>query len=215
MPSARDRSGLEIHGYVGCVFAWRVRLAAVEKGVPYDWIPCDVAEPDPRAHARNPHEHSPLLYHAGLSLLESEVQMAYIDEVFEGRPLAPETPEARAILRLLGLELRGVDVHGEPSRPVARRKLGPVLALLESVLTTGDLGEGRRLSVRSEDDGPRDFLHGALPGMVDFLVWPFLFHSAGRGLIDSKSVPAVTAYLARAAHRPSFAATRPPWAAAP
>jgi len=207
---------VEIHGYVGCAFAWRVRLTAAEKGVSFDWIPCDVETPDPRAAANNPHEHSPLLFHDGYSLLESEVIANYIDEQFPGRPLMPDSPRARATLRLLGIQLRAVDVHTEPSRPEARRKTEPALATLESVLANGGFSEGRQLEATTNlpPGAARPFIHGEAPGIVDLMVWPFLFHSAGRGLISDAAFPLVTAYLRRAATRPSFNDTRPPWAQA-
>ena len=41
----------EIYGYLKDPFAWCVRFAAEEKGIEYQWIPSDVAYPDPRAGA--------------------------------------------------------------------------------------------------------------------------------------------------------------------
>jgi len=36
---------LEIHGKRKCPFAWRVGLAAREKGAPFEWVPYDVTSP--------------------------------------------------------------------------------------------------------------------------------------------------------------------------
>jgi len=220
--ATKSDAAIEIHGYVGCAFAWRVRLVAAEKGLAFDWFPCDVADPAPRALAHNPHEHSPLLYHqgfahGGFSLLESEVIGAYLDETCEGRPLWPSDPQERALLRMLLKKLEAVDVHTEPSRPDARRKTEPALALLESVLSRGELGEGRLLPQVTEGghrNHQRDYVHGADAGFVDFMIWPFLFHSAARGFIGA-SHPAVAAYLARVSRRPSYLLTRTPWAPQP
>ena len=211
------KGGVEIHGYVACAFAWRVRWAAAEKGIPFVWIPCDVPSPDPRAATHNPHEHSPLLFHDGLTLLESEVMLTYFDEApeFEGPPLLPDEPRARAKLRWLATRLKGLDVHTEPSRPEARRKTAPALDTLEGALKESALGEGHFLaSVGPSDVAARAFLHGSRPGFVDFLIAPFLVHSAARGFIDPRTWPAVTAYLLRLAGRPSYPRTRPPWAPA-
>lgn len=187
---------LEIHGYVGCAFAWRVRLAAAEKGVEADWIPCDVEDPDPRAAEHNPDEHSPIIWHRGFSLLESAIILGYFDEAFPGRPLMPESPRARAELRFLSTRLAGLDAHTEPSRPAARKMSGPALARLEDAL------------------GDAPFLHGDEPGIVDVTWWPFLANLAVRGLIDQERTPTVVEYVLRAAARPSFSSTRPPWAMA-
>jgi glutathione S-transferase len=184
---------IEIHGYVTCPFAWRVRLAAAEKGLAADWIPSDVDAPDPRSARHNPEEHSPLLWHGGFSLVESEVIMAYLDEASPARPLMPADARARAELRLLAIRLRAIDVHMERSRPEARKRSAPALAVLEQALAG------------------RAFVHGAEPGHVDLLVWPFLTDLHVRRLADADTYPRVAAYTARALARPSFAATRPPW----
>lgn len=190
-----SRAPVEIHGYVNCPFAWRVRLAAAEKGVPADWIPCDVDDPDPRARTHNPDEHSPLLYDDGFELLESEVMMQYLDERGPGRPLMPMEARHRAELRLLATRLRSLDVHNEPSRPEARRRSHSAIQLLESQLNG------------------HPFLHGQDPGHVDFLIWPFVANLGARGLIDDARARKASAYLRRAAARPSFHDTAPPWAA--
>jgi glutathione S-transferase len=185
---------IEIHGYVTCPFAWRVRLAAAEKGLAAAWIPSDVDAPDPRSARHNPEEHSPLLWHGGFSLVESEVIMAYLDEASPARPLMPADARARAELRLLAIRLRAIDVHMERSRPEARRRSAPALAVLGDAL------------------GEQPFLHGAEPGHVDLLIWPFLADLRVRQLADGSGRERIAAYIARVWQRPSFLATRPPWA---
>ena len=92
---------LEIHGKHDCPFAWRVRLVAREKGVPYEWIAWDVDSPDARAAQRNPEHRSPLLWDAGFALPESLVIAQYIDESTDGRALLPRDLRERARMRLL------------------------------------------------------------------------------------------------------------------
>src|SRR5688572_14479802 len=195
MLAAMSADKVEIHGYLDCPFAWRVRLVAAEKGVTADFLPCDVDEPDPRAAAHNPDEHSPLLYDGGFTLLESEVIMSYLDESRPGRSLLPREARPRAELRLLATRLRSLDVHNERSRPEARRRSTGALGVLEKAL------------------GGRTFLHGEEPGHVDFLIWPFLADLQVRRLIDASDTPAVSAYVTRLRTRTSFVATCTPWAA--
>lgn len=192
-------AAVEIHGYVGCPFAWRVRLAAAEKGIDADFIACDVDDPDPRAAAHNPNEHSPLLWQGGpdggFELRESEIIALYFEEAFDGPPLLPASPRERAELRLLGTRLAGLDVHMEPSRPEARRRS-------QSAVRTLDEALGRR---------PGPFVAGSRPGHVDVMAWPFLANLAVRGLLDPAS-KRVAAYADAVTARPSFAQTAPPWA---
>src|SRR5207244_7614258 len=94
-------SMLEIHGKQECPFAWRVRLAAREKGIAFEWIPHDVGSPDPRASQHNPQQRSPLLWDEGFPLVESLVIAQYIDESREGRALLPGRAKERARMREL------------------------------------------------------------------------------------------------------------------
>jgi glutathione S-transferase len=192
-------SAVEIHGYLTCPFAWRVRLVAAEKGVAAEFFPCDVDEPDARSKAHNPDERSPLLWHAGFVVSESLIIAQYLDEGFPGRPLMPAGAGERATLRMAEVELRGLDVHNETARPEARRRSEAALVALE-----------KRLAGRAT---PSLFLHGAEPGLVDCMVWPFLADIQLRRLLDLARHPQIDAYLDRARARPSFHATRTPWAA--
>ncbi len=142
---------VEIHGYLTCPFAWRVRLAAAEKDVPAEFLPCDVDAPDPRCQQHNPDEHSPLLYHDGLTLTESGIIVTYIDEAFAaaGPALMPEDARGRALLRLLAKQLEPLDVHLERARPEARKRSEGALKRLEADLLAR----------------ATPFLHGARPGL--------------------------------------------------
>src|ERR1700694_4633085 len=92
---------LEIHGKRGCPFAWRVRLAAREKGASFEWVPFDVPSPDARALHHNPERRSPFLWDAGFTLVESIVIAEYIEESCDGTALLPAGPKERAQARLL------------------------------------------------------------------------------------------------------------------
>ena len=75
----------EIHGKQDCPFAWRVRIVAREKGLPFEWIPFDVPRPDPRAEKNNPERKSPKLVEDGFQLTESLVIAEYLDEAYPDR----------------------------------------------------------------------------------------------------------------------------------
>lgn len=195
-PGSSAATTVEIHGYLTCPFVWRVRLAAAEKGVPAEFLPSDVDSPDPRVTAHNPDDHSPLLFHDGLTLRESTVILEYLEEAFTGPALLPGEARARAELRLLAADLGKLDVHHERARPEARKKSEGALAVLEQ-----ELGERT------------PFLHGPAPGFADVMIWPFLADLSLRKLIDTTRFARVEAYLDRARKRASFHDTRAPWAA--
>jgi glutathione S-transferase len=98
----------EVYGYLKDPFAWRVRFAAEEKGIEYQWIPSDVAYPDPRAARNNPTARSPLAVHDNFVLTEAFNIQMYIDEAFSGRPLQPEAPRVRAEVRMFVASLEAL-----------------------------------------------------------------------------------------------------------
>ena len=70
------------------------RMALVEKGVAYDLDP--VAPQAPEQKARHPWGSVPALTHGAARLYESLAICAYVDGAFDGPPLEPEEPLARA-----------------------------------------------------------------------------------------------------------------------
>ena len=190
---------IELHGKVGCPFAWRTRLCAFEKGVAFDYIAFNVPDPDPRAARHNPDRRSPLLVHDDFRLSESSVIAQYIDEAFEGRPLVPRTARERARMRVDSAELGKLETDtraGAVLTPEGRTRLAQGYELLESKLADG-----------------RGWHGGDEPGLSDLLLWPLLIGLQYRvGVPVPEGRERVAAYLARARQRESVLQTRPPWA---
>jgi glutathione S-transferase len=191
MPSA-----IEIHGRAACPFAWRVRLAAAEKGVPFDWIAYDAERPDARA-AHNSDKRSPLLIHGDFRLTESGVIAQYIDEAFPGPALMPSTPAARALARVDIAELQKLEVSSQPPlTPETRTRVSQGYELLDKKLADG-----------------RHWLGGETPNLADLLIWP---HVTGLHVRASLPIPPAleraAAYWQRVSERPSYLSTRCPWA---
>lgn len=184
---------LEIHGRAGCPFAWRARLAAAEKGVPFRYVAYDTDPPDAGAE-RNPDRKSPLLVDGEYSLIESAVIAAYIDEAYPGRPLQPADPKERAQLRLAVAELK-VEVDTRPTASLT----DDVRSKLDHTFTALD----RRLA-----DG-REWLGGAEPSLADIHIWPFLPGIRRLGYEIPASLQRARAYADRAAARPSVVETAP------
>lgn len=189
---------IELHGKVECPYAWRARLAAFEKGVRFEYIPFDVADPDPRAAQHNPEHRSPLLVHGEFRLTESGVIAQYLEEAFSGPALLPAQPTARARMRLDIAELAKLEADtraGVVATPEVRARIQQAYELLERKLADG-----------------RSWLGGDSPGLSDVMIWPQL---AGLQLRLQLPIPAelarASAYYSRASSRASFRETRPPW----
>ena len=186
---------LEIHGKHDCPFAWRVRLVAREKGVPYEWIAFDMPSPDARAAQHNPEGKSPLLWDAGFALAESLVIAQYIDESADGRPLLPRDVRERARMRLL-LATLIPDLEVAPSH--AKRREPAVKKVRE----------GQSALDRALADG-RAWLGGDGPLLPDLMVWPFLVLQERDGTGISAELSRAAAYWQRVKDSPSLTATRP------
>lgn len=189
----------EIYGYLKDPFAWRVRFAAEEKGIEYQWIPSDVAYPDARAQKANPTARSPLAVHGDLVLTEAFNIQLYIDEAFPGRPLQPETPRGRAEVRMFvaSLEaLNGVLQGGSGGGAFNKRsfrRMDELFASTDKLLK--DLGT--------------PWLDGAAPGQRDISLLPLLAELENMETSFPLTMEALTAYWQRALGHPTFQKTNP------
>jgi glutathione S-transferase len=185
----------EIHGKGECPFAWRVRLTAREKGLPFEWIRFDAPSPDARATHHNPDRRSPLLWDDGFVLEESLVIAEYLEESGGGRALLPVDPKERARARLLlatlvpGLEASPAHVK-DRNAEVEKARQGQ--AALDRALADG-----------------RHWLGGGAPALPDLMIWPFLALQQQGGAAIPPELARARSYWNRVREHPSFVATRP------
>jgi glutathione S-transferase len=107
-----------IHGKRECPFSWRVRIAAREKDLPFEWLPRDEGK-------------SPRLVEDGLELTESLVIIGYLDEAYPGRPMQALGARERAQMRLRTCELTALENDEE------REKIAAGYEALERMLADG------------------------------------------------------------------------------
>jgi glutathione S-transferase len=189
---------LEIYGFLKDPFAWRVRLTAEEKGVPYQWIPSDVSYPDPRAAKNNPMTRSPLALHDGLVLGDAFNIQLYIDEAFPGRALQPSDARGRAEVRMfvasldpLAAVLQSGSAGAASFNKRAFRRMDDLFAEVDARLKTAG--------------GP--WLDGPQPGMRDCSFLPMLSALETMETSFPLTLEALTAYWQRAMAHPPFQKT--------
>jgi glutathione S-transferase len=88
-----------LYGAAYSVYVRAARMALAEKGVAYTLVPVDVFAPGgpPAEHlARQPFGKIPAFEHDGFRLYEAGAITRYVDEAFDGPPLQPADPQARA-----------------------------------------------------------------------------------------------------------------------
>ena len=103
--SPRLRNTLTLFSARDCVLCHRVRLVLAAKGVNYDLVPVDPANPPEDLIDLNPYHSVPTLVERDLVLYSASVVTEYLDERYPHPPLMPIDPLSRARLRLAMLRL--------------------------------------------------------------------------------------------------------------
>lgn len=98
--SPRLRNALTLFSARDCVVCHRVRLVLAAKGVSYEMVPVDTANPPEDLVDLNPYHSVPTLVERDLVLYAASVVSEYLDERYPHPPLMPVDPLSRARLRL-------------------------------------------------------------------------------------------------------------------
>ena len=98
--SVRLRNTLSLFSARDCVVCHRVRLVLAAKGVSYEIIPVDAANPPEDLVDLNPYHSVPTLVERDLVLYSAGVISEYLDERYPHPPLMPVDPLSRARIRL-------------------------------------------------------------------------------------------------------------------
>lgn len=127
--SSRLRNALTLFSARDCVVCHRVRLVLAAKGVSYDLVVVDPANPPEDLVDLNPYHSVPTLVERDLVLFAASVVTEYLDERYPHPPLMPIDPLSRARLRLAMLRLEHEWVpqvqaiqHGAKAQAEAGRK---------------------------------------------------------------------------------------------
>jgi len=96
---------LTLYHYDRSTAAQRVRLALEEKGIPWQSVIVDTARGDVENlpedyHRLNPKGLVPVIIHEGVAIPESLVILEYLEDAFDDAPRRPQSPAARARMRL-------------------------------------------------------------------------------------------------------------------
>lgn len=170
-----------VYGADYSTYVRTVRLALLEKGVPYTLVPVDVFGAEGRSPehlARHPFGKIPAFEHDGLRLHETGAIVRYVDEAFAGPALQPTDARARARMnQIIGVvDAYAYDtlvwkVYVERNAPRLRERPADeaaIAAALPRVATCMGVLEGLAADARC--------LCGDAPGLADcFLVPVFAY----------------------------------------
>lgn len=203
---------LKIIGVPQSTYVRVVRMAAEEKGVPYDLDP-QPPHSDP-VKAVHPFGKVPVMRHGDFELCESRAIASYIDRVFDGPALMPNDPAiaARAeqwisiVNTIMDQSLiRRYFLAGYvyPQRESRDPDAGVIGAVLPDV--------ERQLGVVETALAKSAYLSGDEFSLADINLMPILFYLKGTQEAGSRidNSATLTDYYERNSSRPSFANTMP------
>jgi glutathione S-transferase len=189
-------------------YAQKVKIALAEKGVPFEARMPDAIGTGTVAGefaAANPRGEVPVLVDGDVTLFDSSVIVAYVEERWPEPPLLPETPAERARVRTLE---EVMDTHYE----AINWGLAEVLAFgraqgeLAARLVARAAAQTAALQAWLEPQlDRRAWFNGAAFGMGDLCMAPFVNGSVGFGNAPQPGTR-LAAWLARVNERPSVAA---------
>ena len=203
-----------VFGAAYSVYVRAVRLALAEKGVPYRLEEIDIfAEggPPPGYLERHPFARIPAFEHDGFRLHETTAISLYVDEAFEGPPLMPEDPKARArVHQLLGI----LDNYAYRTLIwevfVERVQVAQSGGTPDEAKIAAALVRARTcLAALESPIGEAPWLAGARVSLADLRAFPMfdLFRKAPEGARLLEDYPGLARWFGSMAHRPSVMAT--------
>jgi len=97
---ANRKSVMNLFTGVNDIYSHRVRIVLAEKGINFESVEVDLANPPEDLMELNPYGSAPTLVDRDLVLYDAQVIMEYLDERFPHPPLMPVDPVSRAQSRM-------------------------------------------------------------------------------------------------------------------
>ncbi|MBC8036812.1 MAG: glutathione S-transferase family protein [Rhizobiales bacterium] len=196
------------------LFARKTEIALAEKSIPFDRVVVSFSQTrgyapkHPAVVAANPKGQVPVLVDGDLTLYDSTVIIEYLEDAYPAHPLLPAEPVARARCRLMELEadevllvpVRALMHRTEPPGPDTARRL-----LQEQEAAKAEDAILVHYGKISAKLSGQEFLCGdfSLADIATFMVMHYALRLGGPPLA---SHPNLSAWYARLAERPAFAA---------
>jgi len=163
-----EEGKLRIYSMRFCPFAQRAILVALAKQIPHDVVNINLKNKPEWIFPKNPMGKVPTIELAtGQVLYESLIVSDYLDDVYPNRPLQSSDPYQRALDRIW-IENFGKVISVFYKLLQSRSDLEEFqknLQALQSELSPFEIELARRGTT---------FFGGELPGMVDYMIWPWI-----------------------------------------
>ncbi|QWD63870.1 maleylacetoacetate isomerase [Polynucleobacter sp. MWH-UH2A] len=191
--------------------AFRVRIALNLKGIPCDITPVHItksggAQFDLDYSEKNPTHLVPLFEDGKVSIHQSLAIIEYLEETHPNPRLLPTSPEDRAWVRSLAMDI-ACDIHPINNLRVLRYLVKNVGSTNETKDTWYQhwikLGLNSLEKQLSTDSRVRRFAYGDQPGLVEACLVPQLFNALSSGM-DLTPYPSLVKILHECLKLPAF-----------
>ena len=199
---------LKLYYHPLSTFTRRVLIALIEKAMPHELIPVDMAAREhnqPAYRALNPYGRVPTLMEDDFVLYESTAILNYLEAICPSPPLAPADPRGRALvdmhMKLCDLELArqtGTIIFPKRFLPEQRWNLTEMAQAKAEIEQHLEILEGLLAG--------REYLVAERYTLAEVCYTPFVQFFP---LMDITPPPAVGAWVERILNRPSAVQTRP------
>ncbi|HEY8152901.1 MAG TPA: glutathione S-transferase family protein [Myxococcota bacterium] len=194
---------MEVYDNPFSPYAFKVRAALYEKNAPHEKREIQKRADHAKLLRVNPRGEVPCIVEEGVAISDSKVICAWLEERFPEPPLLPRDPLARARCRYLELKS---DNEIDPAVLVLGilKTMKPELArdVPESLPKT-EQALARHYAYLERELAGRDWFLGDF-SLVDIALTPHLRSAAFLGCPPGDQHPALSAWLARGAARPSL-----------
>ena len=170
---------MKLYSYYRSSCSWRVRIALEHKNIPYEYVPVNLLKNE-QASAEylkvNPSAAVPSLQMDGHIITQSVAILEYLEETWPQRPLLPQDPIKRAIVR------QAVQVIAADTQPLQNLSVMQKLNDMESGFDEDGwcrhwIGRGLAAVEAKLANGASTFAMGTKPSLVDVFVVPQLYNA--------------------------------------
>jgi glutathione S-transferase len=199
---------IRLHYHPASTYSRRVRIALLEKGIPHELVPVDLAarkHREPEYLELNPYARVPTLEEDGFVLYESAAILQYLEATYPTPPLVPPDVRGRALvdmhLRLCDLQMaRHAGTIVFPKRFLPRERWDG------EAMETAKRSIEKHLAILDRQLGSDEYLVANRYTLAEVSYTPFLYFLP---LMEITPPPAVSAWSARVLARPSAEETTP------
>lgn len=189
-------------------FARRVRLALLEKNIPFELVEIDMGakqHKSPEYLALNPYGRVPTIDDDGFVLYESSAILMYLEATRPTPALVPADPQGRARVDM-HLRLADIQFARHVGTIIFPKRFLPEARWDKAAMAAAKVEIEKHLAVLEPQLAGRDWLVGDRFTLADLSYIPFIDFL---GLMEIDPPPAVAAWVKRLLARPHVAETRP------